>query len=57
MTKYSIGILSHLIILVIDEHIILDGYACDLYSAVAQFDLWPGSSDTFPMYPAWSTNH
>jgi len=57
LTKYSIGILSHLIILVSDEHIILDGYACDLYSAVAQFDLWPGSSDTFPMYPAWSTNH
>jgi hypothetical protein len=56
-TKYSIGIHSHLIILVSDEHISLGGYACDLYSAVAQFDLWPGSSDILLMNPAWSTNH
>lgn len=39
LTKYSIGIHSHFIILVSDEHIGLDGYACDLYLAVTQFDL------------------
>jgi hypothetical protein len=37
----------HLIILVSDEHNSLGGFACDLYLAVAQSDLRPGSSDIF----------